>query len=269
MFWVCLRIVCDMIFHHPDNDRDILYRMIGAMLMSVSVLTVLGIVVFFLTGCVPIGTTQRKTSTPPAAPTRSQENVENAKKVAGAITDKARQANERGMVPKSTDSGMLVTLAEANEVYVGSPDKRVDTTSEKAVAALIGAMQRQEAQYREDRAAWEAKIDAMSRDRDQYKTEVTTMDGIIAKLKFWLTLAAIAIGLACVFIPGLWLFILKFVAGRAKAQFVTTVKGIQEFREANRDIAPKLDAYLKANQDNDTQDAVIDIKAKLKKRKAA
>ena len=150
-----------------------------------------------------------------------------------------------------------------------APSKPVDVNKDKDFDTLLSAMASQEVAYRAARAEWEDKINALSRQNDQYKTEVTTMGSIIDKLKFWLWLGAIALGVACIFIPGLWIFLVKFVAGRAKAHLVSTVEAIQDFRENNRDIAPKLDAALDKYQDKATKANVIDIKTKIKKRKIA
>jgi hypothetical protein len=249
-----------MIFSPQDHERMLSFWLYTAI--------ALGIVfaVFFLSSCAPFGTEKTKPTPPPAPPQRTAENKEGASQVASLIVDLGNKADARGIIAKSTESGTLKAAAETNLAYLGAPAKAVSADDVKVVDKLLSSMQRQEEQYRSDRAAWEAKIDSLSRQNEQYKVEVTTMGGIIAKLKFWLWLGVIGLAIACALIPGLWIFILKFIAGRAKAQLVSTVKAVQEFRENNREVAPALDAALDKYQDKHEKAAIIDIKSELKKK---
>jgi hypothetical protein len=189
--------------------------------------------------------------------------VANAQKVAGAITDKARDADERGMVAKSTDSGMLLKLAETNEAFIGSPAQRENVADQKSLAALIGAMQKQEQQFRDERAAWEAKIDSLSRERDRAVHEVSVRGGIIARLKSWLVLAGLLTGAVCLLCPSALWFIVRIIANRMRAHMVGVVRGFEALRQDDAESAAKAEVFLGRKMDQATKDLVIDIKDEL------
>lgn len=211
-------------------------------------------------GLLLVGCLDRKPAPVPAAPSRTPDNVASAQQVAGAITDKARAAQERGIVARSTDAGTLVRLAVENETYVGSPAVRVDPDNAQAVDALIGAMQRQEEAYRADRAAWEQRIDAMSRDRDRAVAEVSVLGGAVARLKAWLFWGAVVLAVLCFLCPGLLWFIARFLAGRARAHLAAVVKGVEDFRAENADAAKQLESHLSRKMNDPTKALVLDIK---------
>lgn len=239
--------------------KSILHNILAwllAPLLSIAFWAVLiWVAVVIISGC-----TIRRPAPVPPAPTKTTQHVADAQQIAGALTDKARIADERGLIPKSTDSGTLVKLAVTNEQYVGSPAVRVDAENPQVIAALIGSMQRQEEQYRQDRAAWEQRVDALSRDRDRAVVEASGFGAQVKRLKAWLFWGAVLLVVVCFLCPGLIWVLIRFVGGRARAHISSMVEGIEAFREENRDIAPRLESYLSRKMDNSTKRLVKQVK---------
>lgn len=206
------------------------------------------------------GCSYKKEKSIPAAPVRTEENKESARQVAGVIKEVAVRADARGLVAKSTESGTLVRAADANLAYVGVPAATVSVDDARAVDKLLETMARQEESYRLERAKWEDKIDELSRDRDNYRTEVSVMGAAMSKLKSWLFWGSCVLIAGCVLCPGLFWFLLRFVGGRAKAHVVSMVEAIEEFRNDHKDVAPKLETYLSRKMDKSTKALVKRIK---------
>jgi hypothetical protein len=211
--------------------------------------------VTILSGC-----TIRKPDPVPPAPAKTTAHVADAQKVAGALTDKARTADERGLIPRSTDSGTLVRLAVTNEQYVGSPAVRVDAEDQKVVAALIGSMQRQEEQYRQDRAAWEQRIDAISRDRDRAEVRATGLAGQVEALKIRLFWGAVILVGLCLVFPAVSGLVVRFVASRIRGHLGQVVEGVEAFMEKSPQSAEALKAHLSRKMDTTAKTLVKQIK---------
>jgi len=241
----------------PDIDDH--KRNLRAIAIAFLALVWLAILFLLLSGCI-----ERKPAPVPAAPTRTQENIAAAQKVAGAITDKARAADERGLVPKSTDSGTLVKLAVANESYVGSPAVRVDPTSEKAMDALVNAMARQEEAYRAERAGWEQRIDALSRERDRAVVEASGFGAQISRLKAWLFWGTVLFVVACILSPGILWAVARFAASRVRAHLAQVVDGVERFAEAAPERAGDLKAELSKAMDRPAKDLVAQLRRRVR-----
>jgi hypothetical protein len=180
--------------------------------------------------------------------------------VAGALTDKARTADEMGLIPRSTDSGTLVKLAVTNEQYVGSPAVRVDAENSKAIDALINSMQKQEEQYRQDRAAWELRIDALSRDRDRAEIRATGFAEQVSRLKNWLFWGCVLAAVACFLCPGLLWVLVRFFTGRVRAHLGQVVEGVDSFIEKTPQASDALKAHLSRAMDTPAKRMVKQIK---------
>jgi hypothetical protein len=237
-------------------------RIIGIACFLLSGVAIIGGIIalcVILGGCI-----ERKPAPVPAPPQRTQQNIDAAQKVAGAITDKARAADERGLIPRSTDSGTLVKLAVANESYVGSPAVRVDAENGKALDALVNAMQRQEEAYRAERAGWEAKIDAISRDRDRAVIEASGFGAQIGRLKAWLFWGAVLLVVACILSPGILWAVARFAAGRVRAHLAQVVDGVERFTEAAPERAGALKAELSRAMDRPAKDLVAQLRRRVR-----
>ena len=216
------------------------------------------LLIIILSGCWMLQ--DKKMETPPPVPKRTEAQEEGLRQNAGMIQVLASRAEERGVGPRTTESGTLKKAAEAQIATLGQPAQGVNVDDPKAISALLATMSRQEQAYREDRAAWEAKIDGLSRERDQYRTEVTSMGSALGSLKVWLFWGMVGLAVACFLCPGLIWVLVRFVGGRARAHVVSMVEGIQAFREEHKDLAPMLEAQLSRKMDLATKKLVKQIK---------
>lgn len=243
--------------------KSILHNILAwllAPLLSIAFWAVLiWVAVVIISGC-----TIRRPAPVPPAPTKTTQHVADAQQIAGALTDKARIADERGLIPKSTDSGTLVKLAVANEAYVGSPAIRVNAEDQQVIAALIGSMQRQEEQYRQDRAAWEQRVDALSRDRDRAVVEASGFGAQVERLKAWLFWGTVLLVIACISSPAILWTVARFAAGRVRAHLAQVVDGVERWTERAPERAGDLKAELSRAMDRPAKDLVAQLRRRVR-----
>ncbi len=215
--------------------------------------------VTILSGC-QLWDYRKKVEAPPAPPKRTEAQEEGLRQNAGVIQTIAIRADQRGVGPATIESGTLKRAADAQIATLGQPAKAVNVDDPKAISALISAMADQELTYRQDKAAWEDKIDAMSRQRDQYRTEATSLSSAVGKLKAWLFWGSVLLVVGCILCPGLLWFLVRFFTGRVRAHLGQVVEGVESFMDKSPQSAEALKDHLSKRMDTTAKRIVKQIK---------
>jgi hypothetical protein len=237
------------------------------------------ILLLILNGCsiLSILGSKPKPNPIPTMPVPTYEQMENRKQNGKIIQDIAHHADEKGLIAKSTASGVLRDCADILVMLDGLPAEDINWQIKSEVKDLHEKIRDNESEYRKSMDEWLRKIDELSRDKDLLQSEIKKKDGMIDRLIWWLWVVGISLGLITFFFPTIGVAIIKWLVGKTKksaevtinevskglkTQFSQICNAIEMFKNDPDTDEKKLIEYLEKETDSSTRNLIKDIKYK-------